>query len=108
MPTKNKIRTDTGWIIRKTIEGLPEAGKKVGGAIGKTVGKAMQVPAKAVSAVGKAFKSANERVKNYPVLTEEEIKNRKNNNELLKKSLMKYKAKNPRIKIPKRFEELLK
>jgi hypothetical protein len=44
MPKLKKQLTSTGYLVRETIKGLPEAGKTVGGAIGKAAGQAMKAP----------------------------------------------------------------
>lgn len=36
--------SDTGYIVKETIKGLPQAGKKVLGVPGEALGKAMKAP----------------------------------------------------------------
>ncbi len=96
----NKIRTSTGFLARETVKGLPEAGKKVGGAIGKTVGKIMKAP---FSAGKKVIERIN---KPEPRLSPEEIEKRRINIDKLRKTHQEYKKKHPDSKVPREFKDL--
>lgn len=96
----NKLRTSTGWLARETVKGLPEAGKKVGGAIGKIAGGIMKAP---FSAAKRGIKRIN---KPEPALSPEEIKERKSNIDKLKKTHQEYIKKHPKFKTPREFRDL--
>lgn len=53
---RNKIRTSTGWLVRETIKGLPEAGEKVGKVIGREIGKSMKLPFGFLKKAGKGIR----------------------------------------------------
>ena len=99
----NKRRTSTGWLIKETIKGLPEAGKKVGGAIGKFAGKVMKAPFSAASKMGKMANAKREKK-----LSPETLKKRRELLNRTRSALSDYKKKHPQTKTPRRFKDLEK
>ena len=95
-----KRLTSTGWLVRETIKGFPEASKKVGGVIGKTVGRIMKAPFKGAKAIGKSLKGIP------PTLSPGEKKERQENLNKIKEAIEKYKARHPEFKVPKEFRDL--
>lgn len=104
-----RTTTDTGWLIRETIKGLPEAGKKVGGAIGKGVGAVMKGAAQGISAAGRLARKAGEvakRQKPRRGLSPEEMEKRRKILDRYREIIKRYKEKNPNFKVPRQFRDL--
>jgi len=96
-----KRYSSTGYLVKETIKGLPEAGKKVGGAIGKGIGIAMKTPFSAIKALGKAAKGRPPKA-----LSPQERLKRKRVIESWRKSIERYKKTHPGKKIPKSLRGL--
>jgi len=96
----SKRFSSTGYIARETIKGLPEAGKKVGGAIGKFIGRAMKSPFSAIKSIRRRTK------RKTPELSSEELQKRRKINDNLRRKIKKYKESHPGFKVPREFRDL--
>lgn len=96
-----KRYSSTGYLVKETIKGLPEAGKKVGGAIGKGIGIAMKTPFAAIKSIGKAAKGIPPKAPS----PQEKLK-RKEVIRSWKKTIEEYKRTHPGKKIPKSLRGL--
>jgi len=96
----HKIRTSTGWLARETIKGLPEAGKEVGGKIGKAIGTRMKFPFT-------ILRNLRSRI-NIPSaeLSPKEKTFRKENLMKMKDVIRKWKESHSGYKIPRAFRDL--
>lgn len=124
MPTKEPIlpkgaklvpsrlqRTTTGWLggragsalqTAQLKKGLPEAVKKVGGAIGKGIGTAMGFPFSALRNLRNRINVTPAK----PELSPEEKNFRQRNLDTMRDTIKKWKESHPGYKIPKEFKDL--
>ena len=96
-----KRYSSTGYLVRETIKGLPSAGKKVGGIIGKGIGMAMKAPFAALKSFGKAAKGTPPKAP-----SSQELLKRKKVIGSWKKIIEEYKKTHPGKKIPKALRDL--